>query len=65
MEKDVDKNKDLMKYNSVFLLSYNYLHTPKLPTSVTLPMSKLDEFINNVRSSSLSSSLSLSLSGGG
>ena len=64
-EKDMDENKDLMKNDSVQSLSYPHLPTPELPTSVALPMSNLDELINNVRSSSSSSSLSLSLLGGG
>ena len=37
-EKDVDENKDLMKNDSVQSLSYPHLPTPKLPTSVSLPM---------------------------
>ena len=64
-EKDVDKNKDLMKNDSVQLLSYPHLPTPKLPTSVALAMPNLAELIINVRSSSSSSSLYLSLLGGG
>ena len=64
-EKDMDENKDLMKNESVQSLSYPHLPTPKLPTSVALPMSNLAELINNVRSSSSSSSLSLYLLGGG
>ena len=51
-EKDVDENKDLMKDNSLFSLSYPYLPTPKIPTSVTLPMLNFIELINHVRSSS-------------
>ena len=51
-ENYVDENKDLMKNNSVYSLSYPHLPNPKLPTSVALPMSNLDELINNVRSSS-------------
>ena len=46
-EKDVDDKKYFMKDNSVYLLSYLYLPTPKLPTSATLPMPKLVELINN------------------
>ena len=61
----MDENKDLMKNDSVQSLSYPHLLTPKLPTSVALPMPNLAELINNVRSSSSSSSLSLSLLGGG
>ena len=64
-EKDLDENKDLIKNDSVQLLSYPHLPTPKLPTSFALQMSNLAELINNVRSSSSSSSLSLSLLGGG
>ena len=40
-EKDVDENKDLMKNDSAQSLSYPLLPTPKLPTSVALPMSNL------------------------
>ena len=47
------------------MLSYSHLPTPKLPTSVTLPVSNLAELINNVRSSLSYFSLSLSFSGGG
>ena len=61
----MDENKDLIKNDSVQSLSYPHLPTPKLPTSVALPMSNLAELINNVISSSSSSSLSLSLLGGG
>ena len=61
VENVVDENKDLMKNDSVQLLSYRHLPTPKLPTSVALPMSNLAELINNVTSSSSSSALSLSL----
>ena len=57
-EKDVDENKDLMKNDSVQSLLYPHLPTPKLPTSVALPMSNLAELINNIRSSPSSSSLS-------
>ena len=64
-EKDMDENKDLMKNDSVQPLSYPHLPTPKLPTSVALPMSNLAELINNVTLSLSSSSLSLSLLGGG
>ena len=68
-EKDVEKNKDSMKDNSVQSLSYPHLTTPKLPTSVTLPISNLAELTKNVRLSSsyysLYLSFSLSLSGGG
>ena len=63
-EKDVGENKDLIKNDSVQSLSYPHLPTPKLPTSVALPMSNWAELINNVRSSLSSSSLSLSLLGG-
>ena len=64
VEKDVDDNKDLMKDNSVLSLSYPYLTTTKLTPSVNLPMLKLIKLINHVRSSSSSSSLYFSLSGG-
>ena len=64
-EKDVDENKDLMNNDSVQPLSYPHLPTPKLPTSVALPMWNLAELIKNVRSSSSYSSFSLSLLGGG
>ena len=61
----MDENKDFMKNDSVQSLSYPHLPTPKLPTSVAIPISNLAELINNVRSSSSSSSLSLSLLGSG
>ena len=54
-----------MKDNSVWSLLYPYFPTRKLPTSVALPMSKLDKLIKDVKSYSSSSSLSLSMSWGG
>ena len=43
----MDENKDLMKNDSVQSLSYPHLPTPKIPASVTLLMSNLDELISN------------------
>ena len=60
-EKDADTNKDLMKKISVYSLLYPYLPSPKLPTSVTLPLSKLIELINNLSSASSSFYFSLSI----